>query len=240
MFHPHGPTFFELAVQALSSTQRGYDLLAPKFDVTPFRTPQMVLDAIAEKLRERRPFRAGLDICCGTGAGLAMLRPLCAERVVGLDFSRVMLAVARQNLEHAPGQAALEFVQGEALRLPFPADQFDIATCFGALGHIERRDERRFVGEIARVLRPGGCFAFVTGERPPFWSLGHWAARGFNTAMRLRNLLIQPPFVMYYLTFLLPGVLRLLSQAGLNSEVIDLGLAKPLTGQKLVVAVKTA
>jgi hypothetical protein len=45
---------------------------------------------------------------------------------------------------------------------------------------------------------------------------------------------------MYYLTFLLPGVLRLLSQAGLNSEVIDLGLAKPLTGQKLVVAVKTA
>ena len=39
MFHPQGPTFWELARQALSSTQRGYDLLAPKFDFTPFRTP---------------------------------------------------------------------------------------------------------------------------------------------------------------------------------------------------------
>ena len=39
MFHAKGPTFWELAVQALSSTEHGYDLLAPKFDYTPFRTP---------------------------------------------------------------------------------------------------------------------------------------------------------------------------------------------------------
>ena len=32
MFHPQGPTLWELAVQALSSTERGYDLLAPKFE----------------------------------------------------------------------------------------------------------------------------------------------------------------------------------------------------------------
>ena len=68
MFHPKGPTFFELAEQALSSTQRGYDLLAPKFDYTPFRTPQAVLDAVGEALRPLVPFAAGLDICCGTGA----------------------------------------------------------------------------------------------------------------------------------------------------------------------------
>ncbi len=47
MFHPQGPTFFELARQALSSTERGYDLLAPKFDVTPFRTPREILEAVA-------------------------------------------------------------------------------------------------------------------------------------------------------------------------------------------------
>ena len=34
MFHPNGPSFFELVEQALSSTERGYDLLAPKFDYT--------------------------------------------------------------------------------------------------------------------------------------------------------------------------------------------------------------
>ena len=50
MFHAKGPTFWELAVQAMSSTERGYDLLAPKFDYTPFRTPQFLLDAVARQL----------------------------------------------------------------------------------------------------------------------------------------------------------------------------------------------
>ena len=63
MFHPKGPSFLELARQALSSTERGYDLLAPKFDYTPFRTPQWLLDAVAKPLREMGPFRSGLDLC---------------------------------------------------------------------------------------------------------------------------------------------------------------------------------
>src|SRR6185312_10155259 len=88
MFHPNGPTFRELAVQALSSTQRGYDLLAPKFDYTPFRTPQPLLDAVSIHLESLGPFDCGLDVCCGTGAGMAMLRPHCRERVVGIDFSQ--------------------------------------------------------------------------------------------------------------------------------------------------------
>ena len=76
MFHPNGPTFWELAVQALSSTERGYDLLAPKFDYTPFRTPDAILDLVADHLRTLGPFDSGLDVCCGTGAAMRMLRPL--------------------------------------------------------------------------------------------------------------------------------------------------------------------
>ena len=75
MFHPHGPTFFELAQQALSSTQRGYDLLAPKFDYTPFRTPRLVLDAVAAQLARVGPLDRGLDLCCGTGAGSLQVSP---------------------------------------------------------------------------------------------------------------------------------------------------------------------
>src|SRR5437764_10956724 len=105
MFHPRGPSFFELAVQALSSTERGYDLLAPKFDFTPFRTPDCVLQAARSHLERLGPWRAGLDICCGTGAGVQLLRPLCHERVVGLDFSRGMLDVCRENTAQAPGSA---------------------------------------------------------------------------------------------------------------------------------------
>src|SRR5437763_267304 len=103
MFHPRGPTFFELARQALSSTQKGYDLLAPKFDYTPFLTPREVLDAVAAHLLPAAPFGAGLDLCCGTGAGLRLLRPLCRERVVGIDFSQGMLAVCRRQTADAPG-----------------------------------------------------------------------------------------------------------------------------------------
>src|SRR5829696_9130822 len=97
MFHPRGPTFWELARQALSSTERGYDLLAPKFDYTPFRTPDVVLETCAACLGEPRSIDAALDLCCGTGAAMHVLRPLCRQRVVGIDMSQGMLDVARER-----------------------------------------------------------------------------------------------------------------------------------------------
>jgi hypothetical protein len=56
MFSPRGPSARELARQALSSVEGGYDLLASKFDHTPFRTPDGVLDAAAGALRPLGPF----------------------------------------------------------------------------------------------------------------------------------------------------------------------------------------
>jgi ubiquinone/menaquinone biosynthesis C-methylase UbiE len=238
MFHPQGPTFFELARQALSSTERGYDLLAPKFDYTPFRTPDLILDAVAERLRPAAPYGAGLDVCCGTGAALRVLRPLCRERVVGLDFSQGMLEVCRRRTADAPGTAPVELVRGNALAMPFgPA--FDLAVCFGAFGHILVRDEPRFVAEIARVLRPGGRFVFVTSALPRCTSAAYWLARLFNAAMRVRNALLAPPFIMYYLTFLLPGVRILLERHGFTVEVQELGLGGLWAGLRLVVATRT-
>jgi hypothetical protein len=70
MFSPRGPSVRELAMQALSSVEGGYDLLAPKFDHTPFRTPDGMLDVAAGALRPLGPFGPGLDVCCGTGAGM--------------------------------------------------------------------------------------------------------------------------------------------------------------------------
>src|SRR6476620_11078707 len=113
MFHPHGPTFWELAEQCLSSTEHGYDLLAPKFDRTPFRTPAAVLDGLAKYLGPPRSIDAARDICCGTRAAVGILRPLVRlsqdttagqrhggrfrQGVVGIDFSRGMLDVARRK-----------------------------------------------------------------------------------------------------------------------------------------------
>ncbi|MCA9162036.1 MAG: methyltransferase domain-containing protein, partial [Planctomycetales bacterium] len=125
MFHPQGPTFWELARQALSSTERGYDLLAPKFDYTPFRTPPEVLNVVSTQLANGPPIETALDICCGTGAAMEMLRPLVSQQLVGLDRSQGMLGVAQERLAATPSPAAVRFVRGEALRLPF-GDQFDL------------------------------------------------------------------------------------------------------------------
>lgn len=171
MFHPQGPSFRELVAQALSSTERGYDLLAPKFEYTPYCTPDAILAPSIECLRQTGPIETALDICCGTGAALRQLRPLCRERVVGIDFSCGMLHVAKNTVLQAPGTAAIELVRGHVLAMPFVA-AFDVAVCFGALGHIPKREQPQFLTAVFQVLKPGGRFAFVTSAIPSWRSAG--------------------------------------------------------------------
>ncbi len=232
MFHRDGPTFLELAKQALSSTERGYDLLAPKFDLTPFRTPDSVLAPMAAALG---PADRALDVCCGTGAGIAALRPHCRE-VTGVDFSAGMLTEARRRADATSG-APVRLVRADARALPFEGE-FDLAICVGALGHFVGRDQDLFLEGVARSLKPGGRFAIVTaGPISPF-SPGVWIARAFNAAMHVRNAIRKPEFVMFYLTFLLPDVLPMLERHGLVPEVRKGVFSGPLRGLTLVVATK--
>ena len=215
MFSPQGPSLRELCVQALSSVEHGYDLLAPKFDHTPFRTPQSILDATVDALSGLGPFGEGLDVCCGTGAGMLVLRPLCQGRITGVDFSAGMLARARDAHPDAT------WVRADARALPF-TDDFDLAVTFGALGHFLPRERPALFEGVYRALRPGGLFAFPIGAPPPLTSLSHWAALGFDLAMRVRNAVWRPPFVMYYRTSRLPAVRDDLTAAGFTVRVVAL------------------
>ncbi|MEV7915728.1 class I SAM-dependent methyltransferase [Streptomyces griseus] len=214
-----GPTVRELAVQALSSIERGYDLLAPKFDLTPYRTPDRVLDAVTRAVRELGPFDTGLDVCCGTGAGVGVLRQLCRERVVGVDFSAGMLAEARaafpsgSGTSPAGGGPAIDWVRADARSLPF-APAFDLALSFGAFGHFLPAERLGLFAEVYGSLRPGGQFVFPIGAPPPVGSRAYWSLLGFDAAMRVRNALWRPTFVMYYRTFRLGDVLEDLARAG--------------------------
>jgi ubiquinone/menaquinone biosynthesis C-methylase UbiE len=210
VFSPQGPSLRELCVQALSSVERGYDLLAPKFDHTPFRTPQSILDATAHALSELGPFNHGLDVCCGTGAGMVVLRSLCHGRVTGLDFSAGMLVRARSAYPDAT------WVRADARALPF-ARGFDLAVTFGALGHFLPTERPALFEGVYRALRPGGLLAFPIGAPPPLTSVSHWVTLGFDLTMRVRNAVWRPPFVMYYRTRALAGVLHDLTAAGFTA-----------------------
>ncbi|MBK3534016.1 methyltransferase domain-containing protein [Streptomyces sp. MBT67] len=246
MFTEQGPTVRELAVQALSSIERGYDLLAPKFDHTPYRTPDRVLDAVTDEVRRLGPFDTGLDVCCGTGAGVGVLRRLCRERVVGVDFSAGMLAEARAAFPPeggapagqgpaaeapagerpaAEGQAAegpaVDWVRADARSLPF-APAFDLALSFGAFGHFLPAERFGLFAEVYGSLRPGGQFVFPIGAPPPVGSRAYWTLLGFDAAMRVRNALWRPQFVMYYRTFRLGDVLEDLTRAGFAVRLMPL------------------
>lgn len=217
MFDPQGPSLFELAVQALSSTTQGYDLLARKFEHTPFRTPDALLGPMVDCLGPAGSIDSALDICCGTGAAMRALRPLCRRRVTGIDLSPGMLSEASRRVPEAPGSAEVELVQGDALDMPF-VDAFDVATCCGAFGHILHADQDAFARSVRRALKPGGRFVFITRPMPTPAEPGWWMARGFNAAMHVRNALISPPFIMFYLTFTLERARQVLERHGFSLE----------------------
>ena len=98
-----------------------------------------------------------LDVACGPGyVAAAAARRGCS--VLGVDFSSAMVNGARAA---NPG---LEFREGDAEGLDFPASSFDaVVMNFGML-HLERPESA--IAEAFRVLRPGGRYAFTVWDVP--------------------------------------------------------------------------
>ena len=93
-----------------------------------------------------------LDVGTGTGRILELLAPH-AERAIGLDLSREMLAVARAKLDKA-GLRNCELRQGDMYHLPLPPRSVDAVTFHQVLHFGETPADA--IAEAARVLRPGG------------------------------------------------------------------------------------
>lgn len=226
LFHPDGPSLGELAQQALSSVEDGYDLLAPRFERTPFRTPDSVIDAaldVAQSFNGPPPLHGAeaLDLCTGTGAGARALARRGAL-VTGVDSSAGMLRVAEER------NPDIQWQKADALALSADWEaSFDIVTSFGAFGHFEPDDIRRLVREVRRVLAPNGRFVFVTASPPPRLSLSFVLAASFDGIMRVRNALWKPPFVMYYLQFFVDEARRELEAAGFRVRTIPLDTLHP-------------
>src|ERR1019366_10774305 len=90
--------------------------------------PDGVLDATAGALRPLGPFGRGLDVCCGTGAGMRVLKSLCQGPIMGADFSTGMLAQARSAHPDAT------WVRADVRALPLP-EHFHLVVSYRQLGH---------------------------------------------------------------------------------------------------------
>jgi demethylmenaquinone methyltransferase/2-methoxy-6-polyprenyl-1,4-benzoquinol methylase len=136
---------------------------------------------------------AMLDVCCGTG-DLALAyadRGGSGLRIVASDFCRPMLdhgaAKAARRREGGP---SLEWVEADAMALPFADASFDLVTVAFGLRNIA--DTGRGLAEMARVCRPGGTLAileFAVPKRWPIRGLYLWYFR--RVLPRLGNLLAR-------------------------------------------------
>src|SRR5437588_1572783 len=113
----------------------------------------------------RRDHAAALDVCCGTGdmtLALARTRRGSRARIVGLDFSAAMLQRARTK--SAARFADVEWMEADALHVPFPDASFDLVV--SVFGFRNLANYEAGLREMARLLKPGGELGILDFAQP--------------------------------------------------------------------------
>ncbi len=136
-----------------------------------------------------------LDIGCGWGF---LARKFAADgaKVLCLDISALTMKLARG--EAVKQKLAMEFIRSRAEKQPLEC-AFDIVMATDVLEHVE--DLPAVIAEIARVLRPGGIFGFVTVNR-------NWLARFIYITMGERLMGLLPRGTHRYSKFIKPSELQ--------------------------------
>jgi len=167
-----------------------------------------------------------LDVGCGIGDTMFMLRPL-SKVSVGLDLSLGALKEAATKLKEG------HFLLADATAIPLRSDFFHLAICTEVLEHLE--EDAEAVAEIARVLGGGGQALFTTPQNPKYWTPedsfdGHLRRYQVSEFVEMVERHLR---VKILLTFGFP--LAFLFRKYISSRLFDMGLYKPLTRGKAFV-----
>jgi 2-polyprenyl-3-methyl-5-hydroxy-6-metoxy-1,4-benzoquinol methylase len=151
---------------------------------------------------EGRPLRF-LDAGCGTGALMERLSRSGQSEVYGIDVAREALAFSLTRGQERLAQASLT-------ALPFAGDCFDVVTALDVVEHVE--EDVKALGEIRRVLRPGGVLLMSVPAYPFLWSSHDTALHhkrrytGATLTPRLEAAGLTVVKMTYLLAFLFPAI----------------------------------
>jgi SAM-dependent methyltransferase len=126
--------------------------------IVPDETARGIVAIHLKRYEFARPFCVGkdvLDAACGVGYGTAALGE-AASQATGADVDEAAIAYARERY----GGANVEFVVADLHDPPFDDESFDVVASFETIEHLS--EPERFVGHVARMLRPGGIFVVST------------------------------------------------------------------------------
>ncbi len=149
-----------------------------------------------------------VDLGCGTGANLPMLREVVGARgnVIGLDFSPLALQHAKSEV---PGVQNLGLSQGDAMQLPLRDGCADCVTMLDVLEHL--RDDRKALSEVERILKPGGALILTVPAYQHLWSAHDEALHHFRRyekhelRARLREANLQVDKLSFAMSLLPPA-----------------------------------
>jgi ubiquinone/menaquinone biosynthesis C-methylase UbiE len=130
-----------------------------------FPTVRVCLEEITrwQQLYGKRPFRM-LDVGCGTGTLLTFVaRQSQAELLIGLDYSPVMIRHLCEKIADSPLEPRVQALVGDAERLPFADESFDVVTCCNSFHHYPH--QAAAIADFRRVLRPDGLLILIDGFR---------------------------------------------------------------------------
>ena len=134
--------------------QESFTRQAPVYAVTPTVADPSRITRFIEAIDPAAPARV-LDVACGPGFLALALAARCRE-VVGVDLTDAPLAIAERNGRER-GLVSVRFQRGDAERLPFAEEEFDVVVCRFAFHHFE--EPGRVLREMARVCRSQGKVA---------------------------------------------------------------------------------
>lgn len=118
------------------------------------------------RLLELKADASVLDVCCGTGDLTFYLKSMYpAAEVVGLDFCEDMLVLARER--NAAKNIPAEFIQGDAMALPFEDNHFNGLIISYGLRNVANYE--KCLIELMRVVKPGSKIVILDMSYPtPF------------------------------------------------------------------------